>query len=200
MKIILISLLFVSTVLSQSKVLDNKHNNITRFIDLTTDTFFVKIIKKFFFSYDDIARFGIRFIINRSVSQKTFFTLGSFYCGTNHIIDYGCEALWASWFNGIKKIPHALLKYALLETCYRLCCRSSAYLKISYPAFITNNFYARVGLKIAAPIVYRHLLAVTFDLIIDAYFENEDNQHENELATNIDSNDFWFQNSELRTI
>ena len=70
------------------------------------------------YSTKDLLAFGIKSCMNQYVGNHHFFTCGPIDLCSDHIIDYGCEAIWAGYCEGIHKIPHRLVAYAVADRCY----------------------------------------------------------------------------------
>jgi hypothetical protein len=70
------------------------------------------------YSTKDLLAFGIKSCMNQYVGNHHFFTCGPIDLHSGHIVDYGCQAIWTGYCEGIHKIPHRLVTYAVADRCY----------------------------------------------------------------------------------
>ena len=71
------------------------------------------------YSTKDLLAFGIKNCMKQYIGNHHYITCGAIDVCSTSIIDYGCEAALAGYCEGIHKIPHRLVTYALADICYK---------------------------------------------------------------------------------
>jgi hypothetical protein len=89
----------------------------------------------------------------------------------NYCIDYGCEAVWAGYYEGLDAIPGACIKYACVDACYHQLSRGAQILEIDYPARIKNRATFLSIARVFIPLFTKRCIAQIFDTILNHFWD-----------------------------
>lgn len=137
-----------------------------------------QIFKLFLIQPKDIAKECVKITFPMIIFLKNW-PINS-YC-----IDYGFEALWAGYHDGIDTIPSALIKYGCTDFCYHQLCKMGQSYNIDYPAKIKENALIYSIARMLAPLFLKHWIAQIIDTIL-----NQFNNYEQENDQMIEAYDF----------
>jgi hypothetical protein len=122
------------------------------------------LLKALLFSYDDLIKGSIKFSVRSCLSFSPL------------LVDYGCEAGWIAFYQGTACIPHALIKYTLIEQCYAGMHAVMVNAGGDYPACMQKNPYMHGTLRVFMPIIIKRLLGFCINCVIDNWIIEEDQE------------------------
>jgi hypothetical protein len=102
----------------------------------------------------------------------------------HYCIDYGCEAAWAGYYDGIDAIPGALIKYACVDACYHQLCACTSWCNVDYPLSLKKHSALYNLIRAVMPLVIKRCLSI----LIDGFLHdiNSDDEQINQMQDNHD--------------
>jgi hypothetical protein len=126
--------------------------------------FFERILKICLFSRKDIAKECAKLILPILIQTHKY----SFYhVSGDQCVDYGCEAVWAGYYDGIDTIPGALLKYGCIDACYYQLCSCAQFFQCDYPYELKQHSWAYALTRILVPMFIKRCIGTIIDCILD---------------------------------
>lgn len=115
------------------------------------------------------------------VSSKTLAHYGAYRVTSNHCIDYGCEAAWAGFYEGVDAIPGALVKYACVDACYHQLCKGAFFCGIEYPVTLKKHALLYTITRAVMPLFIKSCIANVIDIFLNSSC-NSDQENDQLLA------------------
>ncbi len=86
-------------------------------------------------------------------------------------IDYGCEAAWTGYYDGIDAIPGALIKYTCVDSCYHQLCKGAQLVRFDYPSSIKQHAIVYGIARVVTPILIKRCISQIIDTILGGLYD-----------------------------
>lgn len=138
-------------------------NRFTAIINPIQHFIFDQAIKLCSINRKDIAKECTRFILPYLITKQIFATINSYQLTSDHVIDYGCEAAWAGYYEGVETIPGALMRYAFIDACYCQLKIGACYYNLDFPQSFKKHAMLCNLSRVLMPLLVKRCIGLCLD-------------------------------------
>lgn len=132
-------------------------------------------------SYEGISKGVIKAALYLLIWDNTLMQAGPIIFTAHHAIDYGCEAIWSGYWDGVESIARSMVRKMCVDLSYKRLVSCSSYMKLDYPASIKSNTLLYASTRFVTGLVLKELIAKGADRLFACILQNEENPEETDL-------------------